>query len=146
MSAIYNKVRHRLNDNWAYGNETQAKPWDFQLEETSLREAVEKFNARRYKDLLRLSVLRGQTNGNNALCSSLAAANCDSGKDAADGNCFDEDSFFDPVDSNVVSVLGTKFELTDRFKLYYKNWLEQEVFQANIDWDQLMCNERRNNK
>jgi len=57
---MFQPIVHRLNDNWAYGNETQAKPWDFQLEETSLREAVEKFNARRYKELLRLSVLHEQ--------------------------------------------------------------------------------------
>ncbi|XP_062373927.1 striatin-interacting proteins 2-like [Sardina pilchardus] len=49
MSAIYQKVRHRLNDDWAYGNDIDARPWDFQAEECALRESIEKFNARRYE-------------------------------------------------------------------------------------------------
>uniref|UniRef100_A0A8C2CJ63 Striatin interacting protein 2 n=1 Tax=Cyprinus carpio TaxID=7962 RepID=A0A8C2CJ63_CYPCA len=48
MSAIYQKVRHRLNDDWAYGNDIDARPWDFQAEECALRECIEKFNMRRY--------------------------------------------------------------------------------------------------
>ncbi|KAK2726963.1 striatin-interacting protein 1-like isoform X2 [Artemia franciscana] len=48
LSAIYQKVRHRLNDDWAYGNEMDARPWDFQVEECNLRLAVERFNTRRY--------------------------------------------------------------------------------------------------
>lgn len=30
ISAIYSKVRHRLNDDWAFGNDLDARPWDFQ--------------------------------------------------------------------------------------------------------------------
>uniref|UniRef100_A0A8C3V8H1 Striatin interacting protein 1 n=1 Tax=Catharus ustulatus TaxID=91951 RepID=A0A8C3V8H1_CATUS len=48
MSAIYQKVRHRLNDDWAYGNDLDARPWDFQAEECALRASIERFNARRY--------------------------------------------------------------------------------------------------
>ncbi|XP_054284472.1 striatin-interacting protein 1 [Macrosteles quadrilineatus] len=48
MSAIYQKVRHRLNDDWAYGNDLDARPWDFQAEECALRAAVDRFNTRRY--------------------------------------------------------------------------------------------------
>ena len=48
MSAIYAKVRHRLHDDWAYGNDLDARPWDFQLEEFVLRECVDRFNTRRY--------------------------------------------------------------------------------------------------
>ncbi|XP_013414716.1 striatin-interacting protein 1 [Lingula anatina] len=48
MSAIYQKVRHRLNDDWAYGNDMDARPWDFQAEECALRSCVERFNNRRY--------------------------------------------------------------------------------------------------
>uniref|UniRef100_A0A674P599 Striatin interacting protein 2 n=1 Tax=Takifugu rubripes TaxID=31033 RepID=A0A674P599_TAKRU len=48
MSAIYQKVRHRLNDDWAYGNDIDARPWDFQAEECALRENIERFNSRRY--------------------------------------------------------------------------------------------------
>lgn len=48
ISAIYQKVRHRLNDDWAYGNDIDARPWDFQAEECGLRSAVDEFNNRRY--------------------------------------------------------------------------------------------------
>lgn len=49
MSAIYQKVRHRLNDDWAYGNEQEAQPWDFQSDECALRSKIDRFNQRRYK-------------------------------------------------------------------------------------------------
>ena len=29
MSAIYQKVRHRLNDDWAFGNEQETQVWSF---------------------------------------------------------------------------------------------------------------------
>ncbi|XP_019753616.1 striatin-interacting protein 1 isoform X1 [Dendroctonus ponderosae] len=48
ISAIYQKVRHRLNDDWAYGNDIDARPWDFQSEECALRASVDRFNNRRY--------------------------------------------------------------------------------------------------
>ncbi|XP_042728283.1 striatin-interacting protein 2 isoform X2 [Lagopus leucura] len=48
MSAIYQKVRHRMNDDWAYGNDIDARPWDFQAEECTLRASIEAFNSRRY--------------------------------------------------------------------------------------------------
>ncbi|CAC5386384.1 Striatin-interacting protein 2,Striatin-interacting protein 1,Striatin-interacting protein 1 homolog,Striatin-interacting proteins 2 [Mytilus coruscus] len=48
MSAIYQKVRHRLNDDWAFGNDMDARPWDFQAEECALRACVDRFNNRRY--------------------------------------------------------------------------------------------------
>ncbi|KAB7497187.1 Striatin-interacting protein 1 [Armadillidium nasatum] len=48
LSAIYQKVRHRLNDDWAYGNDPDARPWDFQTEECALRACVDRFNGRRY--------------------------------------------------------------------------------------------------
>ncbi|PAA67327.1 hypothetical protein BOX15_Mlig009864g1 [Macrostomum lignano] len=48
MSAIYEKVRHRLTDDWAFANDLDARPWDFQAEECSLRSAVDRFNQRRY--------------------------------------------------------------------------------------------------
>lgn len=50
MSAIYSKVRHRLNDDWAFGNDLESRPWDFQAEECTLRTCVDRFNLRRYPD------------------------------------------------------------------------------------------------
>ncbi|XP_066952330.1 striatin-interacting protein 1 homolog [Macrobrachium rosenbergii] len=43
MSAIYQKVRHRLNDDWAYGNDPDARPVGFQTEECALRACVDRF-------------------------------------------------------------------------------------------------------
>ena len=37
ISAIYRRVRHHLHDDWAYGNDLDAKPWDFQ-QQVSIRE------------------------------------------------------------------------------------------------------------
>ena len=36
VSAIYQKVRHRLNDDWAFGNEQETQGWDFQSDECAL--------------------------------------------------------------------------------------------------------------
>ena len=49
MSAIYQKVRHRLNDDWAFGNEQEAQAWDFQADECALRTKIDRFNQRRYR-------------------------------------------------------------------------------------------------
>lgn len=51
ISAIYQKVRHRLNDDWAFGNDLDARPWDFQAEECALRGSVDRFNNRRYTNV-----------------------------------------------------------------------------------------------
>ncbi|KAK8395960.1 hypothetical protein O3P69_005210 [Scylla paramamosain] len=100
MSAIYQKVRHRLNDDWAYGNDPDARPWDFQAEECALRACVDRFNSRRYNSSI--------------------------------------DPEFEPLDNCVTSVLGRPVELTEEFKKHYEVWLQQEVFSASIDWDQLL--------
>ncbi|KGL76556.1 Striatin-interacting protein 1, partial [Tinamus guttatus] len=49
MKTSSQKVLHRLNDDWAYGNDLDARPWDFQAEECALRASIERFNARRYE-------------------------------------------------------------------------------------------------
>ncbi|XP_012277148.1 striatin-interacting protein 1 homolog [Orussus abietinus] len=101
ISAIYSKVRHRLNDDWAYGNDLVARPWDLQGEECALRACVDIFNNRRYSNL-------------------------------------NKDEEFEPVDTSIQSVLGTNIELTDEFKQHYELWLQQEVFQTTINWDELL--------
>lgn len=45
-------MRHRLNDDWAYGNDPDARPWDFQAEECALRACVDRFNSRRYNSTI----------------------------------------------------------------------------------------------
>lgn len=101
ISVIYAKVRHRLNDDWAYGNDVEARPWDFQGEECQLRTCVDQFNNRRY-------------------------SNAPKEKD------------MEPVDTSVTSVLGVNVELSDEFKQHYELWLQQEVFQRSINWDELL--------
>ncbi|XP_076338024.1 striatin interacting protein isoform X2 [Tachypleus tridentatus] len=103
MSAIYQKVRHRLNDDWAYGNDLDARPWDFQAEEFSLQANITRFQDRRYN------------------------------------RCgLSHDADFQPVDNNFLSVLGKEMELTEEFKQHYESWLFREVFQADVDWNQLL--------
>lgn len=51
MSAIYQKVRHRLNDDWAFGNEQETQGWDFQSDESALRSKIDRFNQRRYRSV-----------------------------------------------------------------------------------------------
>ncbi|XP_066598127.1 striatin-interacting protein 1 homolog [Prorops nasuta] len=101
ISVIYAKVRHRLNDDWAYGNDLDARPWDFQAEECELRTCVDQFNNRRYSNL-------------------------------------PKDEEMEPVDSSITSVLGANIDLTEEFKQHYKLWLQQEVFQRSINWDELL--------
>lgn len=48
ISAIYRKVRHHLHDDWAYGNDLDAKPWDFQQQEFALKACIEHFNSTYY--------------------------------------------------------------------------------------------------
>ncbi|XP_073228731.1 striatin-interacting protein 1 homolog [Porites lutea] len=108
MSAIYQKVRHRLNDDWAYGNDLDARPWDFQAEECALRACVDRFNSRRY------GFDNGERLGDNS-----------------------EEDEYQPVDNDVLSVLGGKVELSSEFKNNYERWLDREVFSVSIDWDQL---------
>lgn len=101
MSAIYQKVRHRLNDDWAYGNDIDARPWDFQAEECALRTAVDKFNNRRYFSQ-------------------------------------NDDAELSPVDVNITSVLASDVDLTEEFKKHYHIWVQQEVFDKTINWDELL--------
>ncbi|XP_014254831.1 striatin-interacting protein 1 homolog [Cimex lectularius] len=101
MSAIYQKVRHRLNDDWAYGNDLDAKPWDYQGEECILKTSVDRFNTRRYTQ-------------------------------------HNTDPDFEPVDTCITSVLGQRVELTEDFKQHYDLWLQQEVFQNTIRWEELL--------
>lgn len=102
ISAIYSKVRHRLNDDWAFGNEIDARPWDFQDEECALRVCVDRFNQRRY------------------------------------GTGDYIESELKPVDTDINSVLDTNVELDDEFKTNYEVWLEQEVYNNEINWDVLL--------
>ena len=100
LSAIYQKVRHRLTDDWAFGNDVDARPWDFQAEECALRACVDRFNNRRYS-----------------------------------GDALDLE--FETVDNSLFSVLGQEIELSEDFKENYEKWLNTEVFETKVDWNQV---------
>lgn len=51
-----------------------------------------------------------------------------------------EEDEYQPVDNDVLSVLGGKVELSSEFKNNYERWLDREVFSVSIDWDQLCTN------
>ncbi|CAG4992534.1 unnamed protein product [Parnassius apollo] len=103
ISAIYSKVRHRLNDDWAFGNDVDARPWDFQEEECALRASVDRFNHRRYY-----------------------------------GTGGEQEIDLTPLDTDINSVLETNVELDEEFKDNYELWLEQEVYNNEINWDVLL--------
>ncbi|XP_058820385.1 striatin-interacting protein 1 isoform X1 [Topomyia yanbarensis] len=116
ISAIYAKVRHRLNDDWAFGNDLDARPWDFQAEECALRNCVDRFNNRRYLQVSAPDII--------------------------------EREFEDPIEGDNVNggnvTNGRKpeeIELSEEFKQNYELWLQQEVYNNNIDWDLLLSGE-----
>ncbi len=133
-------VFYRLNDDWAYGNETQSKAFDFQSEESFLRNAIEKFHLRRYGEGLTSSSASSMT-GNGGL-SGTDGNPGPSGETAATQWVLNDPDFV-PYDNNIVSVLGRNYELTERFKVNYKRWLDLEVFKATIDWDQVLALNRK---
>lgn len=121
ISAIYAKVRHRLNDDWAFGNDLDARPWDFQAEECALRNCVDRFNNRRYL----------QVNAPDIIASEF--------DDPIEGG--------DTVNGGTNGVNGGNgrkpedIELSEEFKQNYELWLQQEVYNNNIDWDSLLSEE-----
>ena len=131
----------RLNDDWAYGNETQSKPYDFHAEETQLRWRIAAFNKRRYGLVMPTTSGSG---GGDAQTSSGQTGQAQADVDASTRLCGRAytDVDFKPMDNNVVSVLALPIHLTDRFSRQYERWLQREVFDAHIDWDLLMDNER----
>ncbi|XP_055707627.1 striatin-interacting protein 1 homolog isoform X2 [Phlebotomus papatasi] len=128
ISAIYSKVRHRLNDDWAFGNDLDARPWDFQAEECTLRACVDRFNNRRY--------LSSNASGNNRIAS-------------GQGEMIDLDGVIDLCANDLYGQQGRciqsaaaysveDVELSEEFKEHYHLWLEEEVYSMEINWDALM--------
>ncbi|VDD87427.1 unnamed protein product [Enterobius vermicularis] len=126
MSSIFSRVRHRINDDWAFANESRSKSWDFETKEAALKAAVERFNSRRYANLypaLALEPEKAPSPGEKYL-------------DTIDLR------EFEPVDNSFQSVLGAHREMSERFKRNYKRWLDEEVFRRQVNWDHLLYNNR----
>jgi len=141
MSAIYQKVRHRLTDDWAYGNDMDARPWDFQAEECALRSNVDRFNTRRYGSLLAGVSSTGPGGGGGGPGGpggGPGGENCGSGAPSESALTALGDPEFLPVDNEFLSVLGRDVSLPKEFKDNYEHWLEREVFGSAIDWDCLL--------
>lgn len=131
ISAIYQRVRHRLNDDWAYGNEQETQTWDFQTEERALRNKIDIFNQRRYH-----RITTSQANPSNP------AANASTQN--ASTNEFDFESFT-PLNNDLLTALSSNNNLGDQdlpeaFKRHYEQWLNDEVFntEQQTDWDALL--------
>lgn len=122
ISAIYQKVRHRLTDDWAYSNEIEAKPWDFQSEEFALQSRIHKFHQRRYHHLL---VPNNRSRGSAVLNQSTKFNVLDEGID---------------TDFDMDMEMTESVQISPNFSKNYERWLESEVFQRNIDWDTLIDN------
>ncbi|EPB73031.1 n1221-like protein [Ancylostoma ceylanicum] len=123
MSAIYNKVRHRMTDDWAFANEMR-KSYDYHSEESELKAAVERFHSRRYSKLhpqLAIEINDAPMPGDDY----LNRVNLRE---------------YEPVDNCFHSVLGKQPELGKRFKNNYRKWMEEEVIKRHIDWDRLLMN------
>lgn len=135
ISAIYGKVRHHLGDDWAFGNDLDARPWDFQAEECTLRTCVDRFNNRRYYS--QISSIRFPDQ--NASSNNTANMNNDNGF-CTFGGIENEFNINNIVNSGLGADCGYEesYELTNEFKNNYEQWLEQEVYSESIDWDLML--------
>ena len=107
ISAIYRRVRHPLHDDWAYGNDLDAKPWDFQTEELALKTCVEHFNSLYYDESDAYHHHHDNPFGSGELS---------------------------PIDCNYLSVLGEPVELSQSWKENYEQWLETGIRFSARPW------------
>ncbi|XP_050086420.1 striatin-interacting protein 1 homolog isoform X3 [Anopheles aquasalis] len=177
ISAIYAKVRHRLNDDWAFGNDLDARPWDFQAEECALKSGVDRFNNRRYLQAHNgilagiegldyddpIEAIGGFGNttgaggpggvgggggdginggaGTGGTGAGMLAANGGHGGAGGGGGT---NVGMGGVNERVNACYGglsrkaEEIELSEEFKQNYELWLQQEVYNNNIDWDALL--------
>ena len=102
ISAIYRSVRHHLHDDWAYGNDLDAKPWDFQQQEFALKACIEQFNARYYHPN---SPPVPSLNSPNALMAGMGGMAGEGGTNVEVGATVEEEPLV-PLDLNYLSTVG----------------------------------------
>ncbi|XP_040166182.1 striatin-interacting protein 1 homolog isoform X2 [Anopheles arabiensis] len=172
ISAIYAKVRHRLNDDWAFGNDLDARPWDFQADECALKSGVDRFNNRRYLQVNNgilagiegldyddpIEGIGGIGGGGGGLGVGAGLGGGGVGGDGLNGGgaalgCVNGGGAGGPGGAGGVgggSERGNacygglarkpeEIELSEEFKQNYELWLQQEVYNNNIDWDALLA-------
>ncbi|XP_075679468.1 striatin interacting protein isoform X2 [Dermatophagoides pteronyssinus] len=155
MSDIYAKVRHRLNDDWAFANDVDTKSIYVQTEEFFLQANINRFHHRRYEkpypnniNLVIASQQQtsfsqptsGHFNGgvrlndyiSNGLNGSVTSPSATALLSIAEAD------LLQPVDNNLLSVLSKEIRLSKEFKKNYEIWLEREVFRYEINWDELL--------
>jgi len=108
LSDIYQKVRHHLNDDWAFGNDVDTEPWAFQQEEYVLRSEVEGYNYRRYNTTTTNQHFSDVNNPHKS------------------------------VNSDLEETLKLDVELPYDFEQTYTNWLDREVYMSETNWDELL--------
>lgn len=121
MSAIYQKVRHRLNDDWAFGNEQEAQAWDFQSDECALRCKIDSYVLRKYKALTEESAVTGGMSDQTGV-----------------------ENEFMPTDNGLLSYLNNKINVPEDFENNYETWLNEEVFSNKINWDLMLTATQKN--
>lgn len=127
-----------------------ARPWDFQSEECTLRACVDRFNNRRYLSGNSGSMIRTSTGNTAATSAATGAQNANNGGGPviSDLNEYDQNLLDVNVTGGNVMEQGQymrgyggwdeKIELSDDFKEQYEIWLQQEVFTYQINWDSLI--------
>ncbi|XP_065181114.1 striatin-interacting protein 1-like [Sycon ciliatum] len=122
LASIYHRVRHRLNDDWAFGNDLEARPWDFQAVEVAMRHRVELFNGRRYNE----GPSEEDPPANDVMADLLQK-----------------------VDNNPISCMGQDVSLPQHFRENYEAWLREEVYHGtsclpNLDESGLLVTRSHN--
>jgi Domain of unknown function (DUF3402) len=136
ISAIYGKVRHHLNDDWAFGNDLDARPWDFQAEECTLRTCVDRFNNRRYYSQISNAIRFPDQNVNHQNNTNLNSEN-----GIFSDNEFNLNNIISTGSFGEVTPPDEAFELTNKFKKNYEMWLREEIYCTDenaIDWDEIL--------
>lgn len=137
ISVIYAKVRHRLNDDWAYGNGKQQNIRTICVCDRRLNLVVLSMR-KRYMNNLINSFPDLEARPWDFQVEECELRTCvDQFNNRRYSNA-PKANDMEPVDSSVISVLGAEVELSDEFKQHYELWLQQEVFQRSINWDELL--------
>lgn len=111
-----------------------ARPWDFQAEECTLRTCVDRFNNRRYFSQIAAVRFPEQNSLNNQ--------NVNFNSNNVESSMFNvenELNINNLLNSDHLNDGDDHFDLTKEFKNNYESWLKEEVFCATpIDWNEIL--------
>lgn len=112
LSSIYQHVRHRLLDDWAYGNDIDTRQWEATTEEQRLKATLQTYHGMWYRDLLPESMVLPELPTH-----------------------IDDEATTDDVQKYIDKC---EVELPKDFENNYKVWVQREVFEKQHDWDVLL--------